>query len=107
VRNRLGSWLILASKDIMAADATAARVMSHVVPDVAQLTRGYAMGLGEIHEESIELVGESLSNLQMPWLKATPFFSTGMEASASPIAEQFSCMKGVGNHGTGQKGENS
>jgi uncharacterized protein (DUF362 family) len=104
VRDRLGSWLILASTDIMAADATAARIMSHSVPDVAQLTRGYAMGLGEINEESIELVGESLSDIRMPWLKATPLFSMGMQASASPIAEQFRGMGMCARGGASRKG---
>ena len=96
VRDRLGSWLMLASKDIMAADATAARVMSHSVPEVAQLTRGYAMGLGEINEESIELLGESLSDIRMPWRKARPMFPTGMQASSSPIVEQFRCITQCG-----------
>jgi uncharacterized protein (DUF362 family) len=96
VRDRLGSWLILASKDIMAADATAARVMSHNVPEVAQLTMGYAMGLGEINEESIELVGESLSDIQMPWQPVTRSNATLMRSSSSPIAEQFGCIMKTG-----------
>lgn len=104
VRDRLGSWLILASTDIMAADATAARIMSHSVPDVAQLTRGYAMGLGEINEESIELVGESLSNIRMPWLKATPLFSMGMQTWASPIAEQFRGLERCARGGASRTG---
>jgi uncharacterized protein (DUF362 family) len=107
MRDRLGSWLMLASKDIMAADATAARMMSHTVSDVAQLTRGYAMGLGEINEESIELIGESLSSITMPWQRATPMFPTGMQASASPIAEQFRCMHGCGNGDASHTGRHS
>jgi uncharacterized protein (DUF362 family) len=67
VKNRLGSWLVLASKDIMAADATAARVMNHHVPAIKQLTMGYDMGLGEINEESIEMIGEKLSDIRMDW----------------------------------------
>ena len=70
VNDRLGSWLVLASKDIMAADATAARIMNHHVPDIKQLTMGYDMGLGEIYEESIEMVGEKLSNIKMDWKAA-------------------------------------
>lgn len=89
VRDRLGSWLILASKDIMAADATAARVMSHDVPDIPQLTMGYQMGLGEINQQSIELAGADLSDIRMPWLKATLNNSMATHSLASPIAEQF------------------
>ena len=70
VKNRLGSWLVLASKDIMAADATAARVMNLHVPDIRQLTLGYDMGLGEIKKESIEIVGEKLSDIEMDWKPA-------------------------------------
>lgn len=89
VRNRLGSWLVLASKDIMAADATAARIMSHHVPNTKQLTMGFEMGLGEIREESIEVVGENLSDLRMPWRSAVLRNSMGMHKVASPIVEQF------------------
>jgi len=70
IKNRLGSWLVLASKDIMAADATAARVMSHHVPDLKQLTMGYDMGLGEINEESIEMAGNKISDIKMDWKAA-------------------------------------
>jgi hypothetical protein len=60
----------------MAADATAARVMSHDVDDVKQLGMGYEMGLGEIREASIELVGERLDDLRLEWqpakLRPTP-----------------------------------
>lgn len=67
VRDRLGSWLLLASTDIVAADATAARVMSHDTSNIVQLQMAHALGLGEIRESEIELVGERLSELQMSW----------------------------------------
>lgn len=70
VRQRLGSWLLLASTDIMAADATAARIMSHNVSQIAQLQMGFGMGLGEIRESSIKLIGERLDSLRMPWVPA-------------------------------------
>jgi uncharacterized protein (DUF362 family) len=89
VRNRLGSWLVLASKDIMAADATAARVMSHRVPDIVQLGMGHEMGLGEIREECIEIVGANLSDLVMPWRPAVLRNSKGTPTVPGPIAEQF------------------
>jgi len=67
MKDRLGSWAIIASKDIMAADATAARIMSHDVEKIKQLTMGFDMGLGEIRENSIEILGEPLDDLRVPW----------------------------------------
>lgn len=67
MKDRLGSWLVLASTDLMAADATAARIMSHDVDKIKQLTMGYEMRLGEIHKESIEIVGEKLDDLIVDW----------------------------------------
>ncbi len=66
----LSSWLLLASTDLVAADATAARVISHDVAAVKQLGMAYEMGLGEMREESIEIVGERLDNLRVEWLPA-------------------------------------
>ena len=44
--------------------------MSHDVSQIAQLQMGYDMGLGEIREASIEIVGERLADLRMPWAPA-------------------------------------
>ncbi|MEA3367259.1 MAG: DUF362 domain-containing protein [Planctomycetota bacterium] len=71
MKKRLGSWALLASTDIMAADATAARVMSHDVNKMKQLTMGFEMGLGEIRGPSIEVMGERLDNLRVAWKPAT------------------------------------
>ncbi len=70
MKERLGSWAIIASTDIMAADATAARIMSHDTKKVKQLTMGFEMGLGEIREQSIEILGEKLDNLRVKWKPA-------------------------------------
>ena len=70
MKERLGSWVIIASTDIMAADATAARIMSHDTKKVKQLTMGFEMGLGEIREQSIEILGEKLDNLRIKWKPA-------------------------------------
>jgi uncharacterized protein (DUF362 family) len=70
MKERLGSWAILASTDIMSADATAARVMNHDVNEVRQLVMGFEMGLGEIREEAIEVTGERLDNLRVEWKPA-------------------------------------
>ncbi len=70
MKERLGSWAILASTDIMAADATAARIMSHDTEKVKHLAMGYDMGLGEIREDAIEITGEKLENVRVPWTPA-------------------------------------
>jgi uncharacterized protein (DUF362 family) len=70
MKERLGSWAIIASTDIMAADATAARIMSHDTKNVKQLAMGFEMGLGEIREQSIEILGEKLDNLRVEWKPA-------------------------------------
>ena len=70
MKERLGSWAIIASTDIMAADATAARIMNHDTEKIKQLTMGFDMGLGEIREQYIEILGEKLDNLKVPWKPA-------------------------------------
>ncbi|HUV65988.1 MAG TPA: DUF362 domain-containing protein [Sedimentisphaerales bacterium] len=70
MKERLGSWAIIASTDVMAADATAARIMSYDTKKVKQLAMGFDMGLGEIREPSIELLGEKLDNLRVIWKPA-------------------------------------
>ncbi len=67
MKERSGSWLLLASTDLVAADATAARIMSHDPARMTQLRMGYEMGLGEIRGERIELVGERLADLRVAW----------------------------------------
>jgi len=70
VKDRLGSWAVIASPDIMAADATAARIMSHKVSDIRQLNMGFEMGLGEIRETSIDIIGNKIEELIIPWKPA-------------------------------------
>jgi uncharacterized protein (DUF362 family) len=70
MKERLGSWLLLASTDLVAADATAARIMSQDVAEVKAVLMGHEMGLGEMREDSIEIIGERLDNLRVDWLPA-------------------------------------
>ncbi len=70
MKKRIGSWAIIASRDIMAADATAARIMSHDTNKVTHLSMGYDMGMGEIRQEAIELLGENIDNLRIAWKPA-------------------------------------
>jgi len=72
VKERIGSWLMLASKDLAAADATAARLTGHDVSQIRQLNMALDQGVGEIREEKIEIVGERLDDVRMEWIQATP-----------------------------------
>ncbi len=67
LRERLGSWLVLASTDPVAADATAARIISHDVTDVPHLVRAYEEGLGQIQPNLITLTGAALEELRVDW----------------------------------------
>jgi uncharacterized protein (DUF362 family) len=88
MRDRLGSWLLLASTDLVAADATAARVMSHDVAAIKQLAMANAMGLGEIDEGSIEIIGERLDDLRVDWIPAEPSVPPSAEGMPAGRAER-------------------
>jgi uncharacterized protein (DUF362 family) len=67
MRDRLGSWMLLASPDPVALDATSARVISLEPGDIQHLVRAYNQGLGQMLEDRIELTGATLDELRMPW----------------------------------------
>lgn len=85
MRNRLGSWLLLASTDVVAADAMAAQVMSHNPQQITQLYMARSLGLGEDRPAYIELVGASLSELQVAWEPAV----LRNRIAACPFAPQY------------------
>ena len=88
MRDRLGSWLLLASTDLVAADATAARIIRHEVSSIRQLTMANAMGLGEIDEGSIEIIGERLDDLRVDWIPAEPSVPPSAEGMPAGRAER-------------------
>ncbi|MGD2154178.1 MAG: DUF362 domain-containing protein, partial [Gemmatimonadales bacterium] len=85
MRDRLGSWLLLASTDVVAADATAALVMSHEPHLITQLYTARSLGLGEYRPDRIELLGANLSELQVPWSPAV----LRNRISACPFSAQY------------------
>ncbi|MBE0593067.1 MAG: DUF362 domain-containing protein [Gemmatimonadales bacterium] len=89
MRQRLGSWLLLASTDLVAADATAARIMRHAPERPAQLAMGYERGMGEIREDRIELLGEQLDRLRVPWASAGVRTVEAMRAA--PVSATGNC----------------
>jgi uncharacterized protein (DUF362 family) len=70
MRDRLGQWLLLASDDLAAVDATAGRVISQDIAGVKHLNMAMNQNVGQIQEERIELVGASLDELRVPWKPA-------------------------------------
>ena len=71
MKDRLGSWLLLASTDLLAADATAARVTNHDADDIKQLSMAEQRGLGKAGKDAIDLVGERLDEVMVEWEPAT------------------------------------
>jgi len=88
MRDRLGSWLLLASTDLVAADATAARIIKHEVSSIRQLTMAYDMGLGEVREESIQIIGARLDDLRVDWVPAEPSVPPSAEGMPAGRAER-------------------
>ena len=65
MRDRLGSWLLLAGSDLPAVDATAARVIGLEPAEVDHLVMAYQQGLGQVLEDKIQIVGATLDELRV------------------------------------------
>ncbi|HET6440077.1 MAG TPA: DUF362 domain-containing protein [Anaeromyxobacter sp.] len=73
VSRRVGDFRVLASKDLVAADSTAARIMSQDEARIQEvLGMARADGLGAMHAEEITVVGGTLETLRIPWKAARP-----------------------------------
>jgi len=92
MRQRLGSYLLVASTDLVAADATAARIMRHDPDDIDQLVMGYQMGLGEMRDTRIEILGEQVHDVDVSWARAS---LRGMQALAQGGCPGRSCPGGA------------
>jgi uncharacterized protein (DUF362 family) len=68
VKERIGGWLVIAGTDLVAVDSTATRIIGHDPRYVKHLREAFVQGMGEIREERIEVVGESIANVRMDWL---------------------------------------
>jgi uncharacterized protein (DUF362 family) len=68
---RHGSWILLASTDAVAADATAARVLNLETPYVGDiLSMAHDAGMGTICQSGIKLTGATLEQLRVNWMAA-------------------------------------
>lgn len=73
VSKRLGAWMVLAGTDLVAADATGARLMGQDEAKIEDaLGSARAEGLGALCTEEIELVGGTLEALRIPFRPARP-----------------------------------
>ena len=67
VRERLGTWMMLASTDPVALDATSTRVIGLDAEDVTHVRLAYEQGLGQMLAEKITLSGATLDEIRMSW----------------------------------------
>lgn len=67
VCDRLGTWMLLASTDPVALDATSTRVIGLNAEDVTHVRLAYAQGLGQMLEDKITLTGATIDEIRMPW----------------------------------------
>ncbi len=72
MRERLGAWVILASRDLAAADATAARLIGHHATATRHLAMAFNQGIGQIHGQMIDIIGSRLEDVQVEWRPAEP-----------------------------------
>jgi uncharacterized protein (DUF362 family) len=77
VKDRLGDWFLLASRDPAAVDATAARIIGIDADRADFLARANAQGLGQIRQDSIQVVGPSIQDLRVEWKLAEPTVGFG------------------------------
>ncbi|HUU86094.1 MAG TPA: DUF362 domain-containing protein [Phycisphaerae bacterium] len=70
MRDRLGEWLVLGSRDLVAADATAARIINYPPQGVRHLPMAFNQGMGQMREDLIELKGTTLDELRVEWQPA-------------------------------------
>jgi uncharacterized protein (DUF362 family) len=70
MRDRLGDWLVLASTDLVSADATAARIIGYDPSEVHHIKMAYEQGLGQMREDRVDIVGAELSDLSVEFERA-------------------------------------
>lgn len=67
MRDRLGTWMLLASTDPVALDATSTRVISLDPQDVTHVRLAWEQGIGQMLQEKITLLGATLDEIRMDW----------------------------------------
>ena len=72
VSKRLGSYFMVASTDLVAADATAARIIGQIPEKIKHLVMAYTQGLGQGLGNMIDITGESIANVRIDFKAAEP-----------------------------------
>ncbi len=65
VSDTLGDWFMLGSTDLVAADATAARIIGCDVDQIDHLQKAYNQGVGQIREDMIDVTGATIDELRV------------------------------------------
>jgi len=87
VRDRLGHWLVLASRDPVALDATSTRVIGLDPEQSEHLRLAHEQGLGELEEEAIEITGTPLDEVRMSWLPPKKGIMMEVEPASVPYPQ--------------------
>lgn len=72
LRDRLGYWFVIASDDLVAADATAAHIIGQEPTKVGHLLMAYKQGLGQLYTNKMQFHGETIDNLRVDLIPAEP-----------------------------------
>jgi len=86
--DRLGHWLVLASRDPVALDATSTRVMGLDPEQSEHLMLAHEQGLGEISEAKIQIAGRPLDGVRMSWLAPSKGIMMEAEPASVPPPRQ-------------------
>jgi uncharacterized protein (DUF362 family) len=84
VRDRLSHWLMLASRDPVALDATSTRVIGLDPQQSEHLMLAHGLGLGEIAEAKIQIAGTPLDEVRMSWLPPSKGIMMEAESASTP-----------------------
>jgi uncharacterized protein (DUF362 family) len=93
VSDHIGDWFLLASTDLVAADATAARIIGLDVEQVPYLVQACEQGLGQIDLNRVVLEGASLDELRVDFKPA--YLTVGFNEVILPgiMLEYFSGVR--------------
>lgn len=77
MRERVGAWLLVASTDGLAADATTCRLIGQEPREVEHLALAWARGLGQLREDLITVEGPAWDEIRMQWTAAELVHNVG------------------------------
>ncbi len=84
IHQRLGGYVVMASTDFLAADATASRIIGMDTDAIRYLWMGAEQGLGALEPRQIEIRGTQLAEVQMHW---APSLTSGYPQTAPRVKE--------------------